>query len=263
MKLPINQIICGDCLEVLKTFPDESIDMILTDPPFMISSGTRIVRKGGKFGKAKTIDLDFGDWDKFSSKKAYLDFTRRWVSECCRVLKKGGNFVSFFAKEKISYLWEYLENNGMKGHDILVWIITNPAPRARKVNFSQATNFMVWASKQGAKHTFHYEYGQQANWIKWRICMGKERLNHPTQKPEYLMRVLLKYLSNENDIILDPFVGSGTTCVVAKKLGRKWIGIDINEAYCEMARKRLSAVPEKLDSFLLELRSIDPFSNQR
>lgn len=234
----------------MKTFPSERIDFIFTDPPFNISTDMVIKRSKhlGRF-RGKNISYDFGEWDKFDSKKDYLDFTFAWVRECARVMKGGASFVTFLAKEYISYIWDFLESVNIEGKNILSWVITNPVPHVRKVQFMSGVCLMVWGVKKGKRHTFNYKLGQHPNYTIYHLCQGKERLRHPTQKPEAVVKWLVSYLSNENDVVLDPFVGSGTTCVVAKKLGRKWIGIDINPEYVEMSKKRISQVPEKLEKY--------------
>ena len=176
-----------------------------------------------------------------------MDFTYAWAKECIRLLKSGGNFVSWFDKAKVSYLWDFLEDNGMKGHSILTQVIQNPVPQARKVKFMQATYSMVWASKKGVRHTFNYQLGQHPDYIVVPICSGKERIRdaennaiHPTQKPIKVMEWLIKYLSKENDVVLDPFLGTGTTAVACIKLNRKFIGIEIDKYFCQQAKKRVN-----------------------
>jgi len=268
---PYSTIYCGDCLDTLSQIPTGSIDICLTDPPFMISSELKISRQRNpvkyarrghnitnvwKF-RGKDINYNFGEWDFFESKEAFLSFTKQWAKECIRVLKPGGNFLSWFDKAKVSYLYDFLEDNGMTGHGILTHILSNPVPQARKVKFMQATYSIVWASKKGARHTFNWELGEHPDYIETSICQGNERTRngdgdaiHPTQKPLKAVRWLISYLSKPGDIVLDPFAGTGSTLVAAKELGRRSIGIEINPEFCKVAKSRVEgvALPMVFDS---------------
>lgn len=252
-----DQMIQGDCIQVMKGvpgIPDNSVDMVFTDPPYMISQkGLKIdrtniqnksLRRNGR--KSKELNYDFGEWDHFESREDFLRWTEIWVKECFRILKDTGNFVSFFSKSEISYFEDILNKYGHVRQTI-VWHKTNPVPQIFKVGFMSSVEFMSWATKQkGAKHTFNYKLGQHHNYIETPICMGNERLDHPTQKPEKVVWWLVEYLSNPGDIILDPFMGVGTIPAVCKELGRRYIGIEISSKYCETARKRIKAIPELL-----------------
>jgi len=250
----INKILCGDCLEIMKGIPDKSIDMIFTDPPYMISQKglkinrtdiqNRSLRRSGK--NSKVLNYDFGEWDHFNSREEFLGWTEEWVKECFRILKDSGNFVSFFSKSEISYFEDILNKYGHVRQTI-VWHKTNPVPQIFKVGFMSSVEFMSWATKlKGSKHTFNHQLGQHHNYIETPICMGKERKNHPTQKPLKTVIWLIEYLSNKDDIILDPFCGVGTISVACKELGRRYIGIEISPEYCEIARRRIRAISETL-----------------
>ncbi len=237
----INQIICGDALEELKKFPDESIDFILTDPPFMISQEIKIARSQNYKYKAKSnISIDFGEWDKqWKNLNEYLEWTKIWLKECVRILKPYRHLVFFFDKRKISYVWDYLESLGMKGRSPLYWIKTNPVPRGRKVDFMKAVEMALWFTKGAVKQEyFNWQLGQARDYVIAPIP-NRPRY-HPTQKAEKPIEQWIQYLSKPGDIVLDPFCGSGTVLVVAKKLGRNFIGIDINSEYCKIAKSRIS-----------------------
>jgi len=255
----INKIIQGDCLEIMKEIPDNSIDLVLTDPPYMISSSLKIRRQRNpmKFAKkwkfkGKDINYEFGDWDIFETMTDYLNFTEQWFKECIRVLRKGGHIVSFFDKHKLSYLVHWAEELNVKTRQCLFWIKSNPVPQARKVAFMSAVELSYWGTKETTERkfaTFNYQLGQHPDYIIAPICSGKERHQfgfHPTQKPEKVIEWIMSYLSNKGDIILDPFVGSGTTAVVAKKLGRNYIGIELKPEYVKIAEARLNAIQKPL-----------------
>jgi len=257
--MEINQIYNMDVIEFLKVLKDESIDIIITDPPFMISREAKITRsRNPKKYKyvGKDIEFMFGEWDCFDSEKDYWKFTYSWLRESLRVLKKGGHFLIFFDKFKITPLVNWFKENDCIARQPLFWIKKNPCPMARKVSFMNAVSLIFWATKHSTSRkyaTFNYQLGQHTDYIYAPICGGNERYEfgfHPTQKPIKVIRWLLKYLSNKGDIVLDPFVGSGTTAVASLMEGRLFICNDKNLKFVEMAQKRLLKIPNtKIDDF--------------
>ena len=236
-ELPINKVICGDCREVMRRFPNGSIDLLPTDPPYNISSDTVIKREGGKFGVAKPISMDFGAWDHGVIEP------KDWVPLAVEKLKPCGVFVSLYDKRYISHLCDLLEELGLTIRHVAGWHKQNPAPQARKVKWQNALELFVIATKnEGAGHHYNYREGQHHDVITTPICQGNERLDHPTQKPLRLADPLIRWWSFPGDIVLDPFCGTGTFLVKAKQLGRRYIGIDSRGEYCGMSRKRLSQV---------------------
>jgi len=227
----------------MKKIPSESIDLVITDPPYGISREVVISRKRnlGKF-RGSDIVLDFGEWDKFDDLKSFFDFTFEWVDECIRVLRPGGMFVCYFDRDKINFLSYYLQQKGFKSKGYFAHIKSNPVPQARKVKWMNAWEEIGLWQKNGGKLTYNYQLGQHPDYMIVPIVGGKERLKHPTQKPERIIELFIKYWTNENDIILDPFVGTGTTLKVAKDLGRNSIGIEINSEYFEMAKQRTEII---------------------
>ena len=270
----LNQIIHANCLEILPQIPSNSIDMVLCDPPYMISSTVKIRRQRNpmKFDKnsslaislrerkqlrkieskdykykGKDISFEFGDWDIFPSLKDYLKFSKQWFTECIRVLKKGGHIISFWDKHKLTYIVKWAEKLDVKSRQCLFLIKTNPVPCARKVNFMSGVEMAYWGTKETTQRkfaTFNYQLGQHADYFRHCIVghttkEDGERV-HPTQKPIAMMKWIISYLSNPNDIILDPFAGSGTTLAAAKSLGRKYIGIEKEEKYVNACKKRFA-----------------------
>jgi len=192
MKLPINKIICGDCLEVMKDWPDNCVDLVLTDPPYGIGIANNPFRQ-----KHEKSNWD----DEVAPKEAFAEIFR--VSK--EQIIWGGNYFALPPSQGF-FIWDKMQPE----------------------NFSSSMCEKAWSSKQ-----------QPAKMFKKRVI---EYLKyHPTQKPIELMIWCMKYFNNA-DLILDPFCGSGTTCVAAKMLGRRYIGIDISEKYCDIARKRLKGV---------------------
>ncbi len=234
-ELPINQVITGNCLDVMRQFPDGSIDLLPTDPPYNISNPTKIVRSGGKFGRARTINLDFGDWDHGVIEP------KDWVPLAVEKLKPCGVFVSLYNKRYISHLCDLLEELGLTIRHVGGWHKQNPAPQARKVKWQNALELFVIATmNKGTGHHYNYEEGQHHDVITTPICQGNERLDHPTQKPLRMVDPIIRWWSFPGDIVLDPFCGTGTFLVKAKQLGRRYIGIDSSGEYCGMSRLRLS-----------------------
>ena len=243
-ELPINQVVCGDCREVMSEWPEGCVDLILADPPYNISSDTVIIRRGGKFGVAQPINLDFGDWDHGVIKP------EDWVPLAVQKLKPCGVFVSLYDKRYISHVCDLLEELGLTIRHVAGWHKQNPAPQARKVKWQNALELFVIATKnKGTGHHYNYKEGQHHDVITTPICQGNERLDHPTQKPEALIEPIVKWWSFEGDLVVDPFLGVGTTAVVCKRLNRRWIGIELSEKNCEMARKRLAKVEWPLEAW--------------
>jgi len=248
-------IYCADCRLVLPHIPNKSIDLVLTDPPWGVSREVVIHRsmnpKKYKY-VGKDINLDFGEWDRFESVFAYREFTQNWLTPTSKCLKDGGHLISFFDQNKISYLIEDAELLDLSIRQHLYWLKTNPVPRARKVDFMISLEQACWftkSSKSGA--TFNYQLGQQMNYVSAPIpghtLKDDGERSHPTQKPFKVLAVWVNYLSNIGELVLDPFLGSGTTAYCAKKLGRKCIGIEIEERYCQIAVKRLSQSVMRLE----------------
>lgn len=242
--MEINRIYCMDCLEFLKEIPEKSVDLVLVDPPYNISQeGQQITRSNMKFGAYRrdtSIKLDFGDWDKMEDKE-FFDFTEAWFSECCRVLKDGCWVYVFFDKQKTGFFDLLLAKKyGIRAKSILVWEKTNPAPQFRKANFISATEF-IWAGVKGNGKIKNF--GRQiemGNVFHYPNSSSYAETSHPTEKPLELIKYLIKVNSYESDVVLDCFMGSGTTALACKQLNRNFIGCDKSEEYCKMAEKRLA-----------------------
>ena len=237
----INKVFVGDALDIMKQIPKESIDLILTDPPYNISRDIVIQRKGGKFGKAKDIVLDFGEWDK--NKITPYD----WIPLAYNLLTSVGVLIFFYDKMEISCLAKWLEKEfNMKVRHIGVWLKSNPVPQARKTQWMSGTEFFIIATKNhGAGHHYNYSLGQHLDYIITPICMGRERYRnptHPTQKPEKLIEPFIKWWSFEGDVVLDPFAGTGTIPYVAYKLGRKFIAIEKDPYWANVIKERIATL---------------------
>lgn len=247
-ELPINQILCGDAIELMKTLPDGSIDVIITDPPYF-NQGTKpkYTRKG-----RKDVVTEFGEWDVFKSDEDYLSFIKPAITEMCRVLKENGSFWCFTNDRYVSYLRHHIKNtDGMTYATTVVWHKYNSPPRfIMKAGFISSKELIMFAYK-GKNPTFHKpkEFKEFLDvWITPQTPSG-ERTGHPTQKPVSLIEKMIRTSSNEGDLILDPFVGSGTTCFAARRLNRHYIGFDNNAEYVEIAKHRMATIPKPLEAF--------------
>lgn len=220
----------GDCLEVMDKLIEEGVkvDAIITDPPYNISRKNNFTTMG-------RAGIDFGEWDKG------FDLTG-WIKYCNPLLKKGGNIVIFNDWKNMSYITEALEHNGFEIKDLIRWEKSNPMPRNRDRRFIVDYEVAVWAVKKGGKWTFNrisdlYERPKIIHGITSRA--EKVLGSHPTQKPIGVMTWLINRLSNENDIILDCFMGSGSTGVAAVNANRKFIGIELDKNYYDISENRL------------------------
>ena len=255
-----HKIYIGDCTKTMKMLPAASIDFVLTDPPYNVSSDLKIVMKNHPNHpneNDRELCYDFGEWDKFESDDDYLKFTEKWISECYHILKPSGNLVTFFNNWLIGDLKRMWENLGGRARQKIYWHKTNPKPRLRKVDFQQSVEELFWGAKSKHKHTFNYGLGQHHNLVESAVFYNSERCGHPNQKPERILVPLIKYLSNEGDTIFDPFWGVGTTTVVAQKLGRNSIGIEINPEYVETAKKRLRIDEQLTDGATYEFIKLE------
>jgi modification methylase len=251
-KLPLDRIIVGDCIEELKLLPEASIDLVFADPPYNLQLNNELYRPDNS-----RVDAVDDDWDKFGSFVAYDAFSRDWLSACRRVLKPHASLWVIGSYHNIFRVGAILQDLGFWVLNDVVWRKSNPMPNFRGRRFTNAHETLIWASMgPKARYTFNYEAMKALNedlqmrsdWL-FPICSGSERLReecgrktHPTQKPEALLHRILLASSNPGDVVLDPFLGSGTTAVAAKRLGRGFVGIERETSYAEAARARLEAL---------------------
>ncbi len=232
MKWPddyINKIICGDCHEIMQGIPNEAINLILTDPPYGISNQGKVHRQEGS-KDVEIIEASYGDWDE--------SYSLEYLKEGSRVLAGSGSLAMFLDHKQTTITWETLVDIGLHPKRFFFWD-KGPGGVHPRRNFVNRIELGLWAVK-GTNYTWNGGattenlFRAVKNELKWppNNC-------HPTQKIVPLMSWLCVLLSNPDDIILDPFCGSGTTCVAAKRLGRQFIGIDIDPGYCQIAEDRL------------------------
>lgn len=236
--LKFNHIYLMDALEFLKKIGTNSVDLVLTDPPYNISGGTVPVYDTRAKNKKRTIHLN-AEWDKFTDEE-FLKMMHKVIDEFYRILKPSGSLIMFVSDRYLSYLRHYVRNKGFCYRQTCIWIKSNPVPQMRKVKFMHATELFFTANKEKGHDSFRWENGQRSNVFFHPIVGGKERTKHPTQKPLWLMQELIKYYTREGDLVLDSFMGSGTTAVASKQLNRKYIGSELNSSYLKMAQERLT-----------------------
>ncbi len=251
--LPLNQIIHGDCVDVLKTMPDESIDLIFADPPYYLQLENELIRPN-----QTVVDAVDDDWDQFDGFQNYDNFTVNWLAESQRILKPKGSIWVIGSYHNIFRVGTAMMNLGFWILNDVIWHKTNPMPNFHGTRFTNATETLIWAKKdKDSSYKFNYHSMKNMNGEKqmqnvWRIplCRGEERIMidgekaHSTQKPEALLYRVILSASEPNDVILDPFFGSGTTGAVAKKLKRNFIGVEQSEKYIDVARDRVNSIPE-------------------
>jgi len=255
----LNKIIQGDCIETLKKLPENSVDLIFADPPYNLQLKNELYRPNHT--KVNAVN---DKWDKFASFNEYDTFTYDWLKECRRILKKDGSIWVIGSYHNIFRVGRIMQDLGFWILNDVVWIKTNPMPNFMGTRFNNAQETLIWASQnQKSKYTFHYKSMKAFNDDKqmrsdWYIpiCNGGERIKvngekaHSTQKPEALLFRVILSSSNVGDIVLDPFIGSGTTGAVSKKLGRQFIGIEREKFYIKVANDRIKKIKPVSEDFL-------------
>jgi len=258
----LNKVHIGDSIAFMESLPEKSVDMVFADPPYNLQFYGDLFRPDQTYVKGVSED-----WDKFDSNQAYDEFTNRWMKAAKRILKDDGTMWVIGSYHNIFRCGTVLQNLGFWVLNDVIWLKTNPMPNFKGTRFTNAHETMIWASKSKAsKYTFNYDSMKiinddaqmRSDWVI-PICAGAERVKnqagktaHPTQKPESLLYRIIMASTNPDDIIVDPFFGTGTTGAVAKKLGRNFIGMDQERAYAELARERIDAVEPIEDTELLK-----------
>ena len=216
------KLMLGDCLEKMKDIESGSVDMVLTDPPYNIA-------RDNNFNTMGRAGIDFGEWDKGADLFSYID-------ECFRVLKKNGSFIVFNDWKNLGDISKYAESLGFVTKDMIRLEKTNPMPRNRDRRYITDYECAIWFTMPKAKWIFNR---QDEKYQRPLFRCSIDKGFHPTQKSLSLMTQLLQIHSNESDVILDPFMGSGTTGVACKNLSRDFIGIELDEGYFNIAKKRI------------------------
>ena len=248
-ELPLDQILRGDCIRMMRMLPGGSIDCVFADPPYNLQLRGELRRPDDSL-----VDGVDDEWDRFTDFPAYDAFTREWLGECRRLLRKDGTLWVIGSYHNIFRIGAALQDLGFWLLNDIVWRKSNPMPNFRGRRFTNAHETLIWAARgRDSRHRFNYQAMKALNddlqmrsdWLL-PLCTGPERLRnqhglklHPTQKPEALLHRVLLAATAPGDVVLDPFLGTGTTAVVAKRLGRHFIGIERHPAYVEAALGRV------------------------
>ena len=255
----LNKIVNGNTLEILKTIPNKTFDLIFADPPYNLQ-----IRKKLKRPDNSKVNGVNDKWDQFKSFNDYDDFCKRWLRECKRVLKDHGAIWVIGSYHNIFRIGYHIQNTGYWILNDVIWKKNNPMPNFRGTRFTNAHETLIWASKnKNSKYTFNYQslkclnddLQMRSDWTL-PICNGSERIKrngkkvHSTQKPESLLYRVLLASTNKGDFVFDPFLGTGTTAVVAKKMGRNYFGIEKEKKYFKTAIQRLQKTVKIEDHYL-------------
>jgi modification methylase len=248
-ELPLDQILLGDAVRMMGMLPSASVHCVFADPPYNLQLRGELRRPDDSL-----VDGVDDDWDRFDDFAAYDAFTRDWLGECRRLLRKDGTIWVIGSYHNIFRIGAIMQELGFWILNDVVWRKANPMPNFRGRRFTNAHETMIWAARgRDARYRFNYQAMKALNddlqmrsdWFL-PLCTGPERLRnehglklHPTQKPEALLHRVLIASTSPGDIVLDPFLGTGTTAAVAKRLGRHFIGIERHPAYVEAALARI------------------------
>src|SRR5262245_54875859 len=262
--LPHDRVLVGDCLKELGKLPAASVDLVFADPPYNLQLDGELLRPNNT-----RVDGVGDAWDKFASFAEYDRFSRAWLAECRRLLRPDGAIWVIGSYHNIFRLGALLQDLGFWIQNDIIWRKTNPMPNFRGRRFTNAHETLIWATREAkSRATFNYDamkglnddLQMRSDWLL-PICSGPERLKdaagkkaHPTQKPEALLHRVLLASTNPGDLVLDPFFGTGTTGAAARRLGRRWLGIEREAEYGAAARTRIDKVRPLPPSALETLR---------
>jgi modification methylase len=251
-ELPLDQIMLGDSVRIMRMLPAASVHCVFADPPYNLQLRGELRRPDDSL-----VDGVDDDWDRFTDFAAYDAFTHEWLAECRRLLRKDGTIWVIGSYHNIFRVGAIMQELGFWLLNDVVWRKSNPMPNFRGRRFTNAHETLIWAARgQDARYRFNYQAMKSLNddlqmrsdWLL-PLCTGPERLRnehglklHPTQKPEALLHRVLVACTSPGDIVLDPFLGTGTTAAVARRLSRHYIGIERHPAYVEAALARVRRV---------------------
>ena len=231
--LATNKIHCMDAIEGLKKLPNESVDLVVTDPPYNIASPKKLTISKGKVISTQQA---WGAWDTFHP----FDFDlliMKVISECYRVLRPGGAIYLFTAREDNGFFIRKAVERGFTYRNQLAMVRKNPLPSFYKNNWRSGYETCMYLTK-GTTRVFNFS--TQAEHVNiYHFPSGFKHSKHPTEKPLGFIKRLVQTSSNPGDLVLDPFMGSGTTAVASQQLGRQFVGFELSKEYIKMANTRL------------------------
>jgi modification methylase len=262
------EILVGDCVELMARLPEASVDLVFADPPYNLQLSGELLRPNHS-----RVDGVEEEWDRFADFAEYDRFTRDWLGQARRLLKPDGALWVIGSYHNIYRVGALLQDLGFWILNDIVWRKTNPMPNFRGRRFTNAHETLLWCARsEAARYTFNYEAMKALNedlqmrsdWLL-PLCVGPERLKrngrkaHPTQKPEALLHRAVLASTRPGDLVLDPFFGTGTTGAVARRLNRRFIGIERDAEYAALARSRIAAIePAALDTVATAARREEP-----
>lgn len=256
----LNSIVQGDALELMSSLPDQSVDLIVADPPYNLSKGMSLkLASGSLAGTGGNWTKVMQSWDDYSLIN-YIQFTEKWLKEAKRILKPTGSMWVFGTYHNIGIINTVMQLNEIEIINEVVWYKRNAFPNLAGRRLTASHETLIWAHRGGKtrKYNFNYEYSKQytdkADGLKfegkqmrtvWDIPNNKDKSEtalgkHPTQKPLKILKRMIELSSNEGDIVLSPFSGSGSECVAAKMTLRKYIGFELEDEFVELSRRRLN-----------------------
>jgi site-specific DNA-methyltransferase (adenine-specific)/modification methylase len=259
--MPVDVIIHCDCVAGMQSLPEKCVDLVFADPPYNLQLQQELLRPD-----LSVVDAVRDHWDQYASFAEYDQFTLQWLQACRRVMKDDATIWVIGSYHNIFRVGKIMMDLGFWILNDVIWYKTNPMPNFKGTRFQSATETMIWAKKsfEQKKYCFNYHAVKHLNEEKqmqnvWQIplCIGEERIKlngrkaHSTQKPEQLLYRIVASSSAPNDLVLDPFIGSGTTAAVAKTLGRHYVGFEKESEYVKMAERRLASVSRPLFSEVL------------
>ena len=264
-EVPVGEILVGDCVEVMNRLEQRTVDMVFADPPYNLQLRGDLRRPNNTL-----VDGVSERWDTFAGFADYDRFTRSWISAARRLLKDDGTLWVMGTYHNIYRVGAILQDLGFWILNDVIWRKSNPMPNFKGRRFTNAHETLIWCAKTAdqKRYTFNYEamkglnegLQMRSDWLL-PLCNGPERLRkegakaHPAQKPEALLHRVILASTKVGDVVLDPFFGTGTTGAVARKLGRGFVGIEVDPDYADLAKKRLAAVAHPGDASLLSTPS--------
>ncbi|HXW53226.1 MAG TPA: site-specific DNA-methyltransferase [Myxococcota bacterium] len=245
-RLVRNRIYCSDALVIMRSWPDSCVDACITDPPYNIARKKR----GLAWAFSSHVTME-SDWDRFLNDD-YAKFTLSWLREVCRLTKPNGNIFIFGSYHNIYLIGALVQRLCLRIVNSIIWAKPNAQPNITCRMFTESTEQILWLcnnhEKKARNWTFNYQLIKEQNggkqmrnfWVIPTAPLSERRLGkHPSQKPLALMERIVLAATNRKDIVLDCFAGVGSTLVACKKLGRKYIGIERDRKYCQIAHARL------------------------
>lgn len=237
-----------DCLQAMRQLEDKSVDLLLTDPPynlgnFMRNRQTNLKKmRANFFGDAGWDDLEYPEW---------VQNMKVFFKEANRVLKDKGSMIMFMSLLRVETIVSIASSFNFYYKTTGIWHKTNPMPRNMNLHFINSTEAWLYFINKGRTGTFNNKGQALHDFVETSVARSgeKKHISHPTQKPEALFEHFVKVLTNEGDTVLDPFMGSGSSGVVSKKLARNFIGCEMNEGYYEGAKRRITEQEIEIDLF--------------